>query len=196
MQQSGGPPNGPFPYVGTLGSVTRIAGIVDGTSNTIGFGEWKLGTGSASSRSIQDVVFVGSFPSGTARNNGTLSLPNPTLVANLLPWLGQCSQTWQSGGGRQPKTSTLGESWALGLVGYTQGNLVLAPNAKFPNCNTNAAGTIESPGLFGLSSNHPGGANVLLLDGSVRFLKDGVSNQTIWALGSTGQGEVISSDAF
>ena len=73
---------------------------------------------------------------------------------------------------------------------------MLGPNAKYPNCNTNGTGTIESPGVFGLSSLHPGGANVLFLDGSVRFLKDSISNPTIWALGSTRQGEILSADTF
>jgi prepilin-type N-terminal cleavage/methylation domain-containing protein/prepilin-type processing-associated H-X9-DG protein len=195
-QQTGGPPNGPFPYIGTKGTVTSIAGVTDGTSNTIGFGEWKIGSGSPGTRAIQDIVFVGTFPGGTRRNDGTLILPNPTLVANLPAWLGQCSTTWQAGGGRQGKTPTLGESWAFGLVGYSQGNLVLGPNARYPNCNTEGTGTIESPGLFGLSSFHPGGANVLFLDGSVRFLKDSVNLQTVWALGSTRQGEVLSADTF
>ncbi len=35
-----------------------------------------------------------------------------------------------------------------------------------------------------------------MLDGSVRFLKDSVSNTTLWALGSIKQGEVISSDSY
>ncbi len=195
-QQTGGPPNGPFPYIGTKGSVTRISNVVDGTSNTLGFGEWKIGNGSSGSRAIQDVVFVGSFPAGTQRNDGSLNMPNPTLVAGLQPWLDACSQLWRSGGGRQGKTSTLGESWALGLVGYSQGNVVGGPNAPYPNCNTNGTGTIDSVGVFGLSSFHPGGANVLMLDGSVRFLKDSVAGPTVWSLGSIGQGEVISADAF
>ena len=76
-----------------------------------------------------------------------------------------------------------------------QGNVLLGPNSRYPNCNT-ASGGIENPGLFGLSSYHPGGANVLLLDGSVRFLKDGVGLPTVWALGSVRQGEVISADSY
>ncbi len=195
-QETGGPPNGPFPYIGTKGSITSMASVTDGVSNTIGFGEWKIGSGSSNSRSIQDVVFVGSFPSGTQRNDGTLVMPNPTLVANLQPWLDQCTQTWASGGGRQGKTCTLGESWAFGLVGYSQGNVLQGPNPKNPNCNTNGTGTLESPGVYGLSSFHPGGANVLMLDGSVRFLKDSIRNQTIWALGSIQQGEIISADSL
>jgi prepilin-type N-terminal cleavage/methylation domain-containing protein/prepilin-type processing-associated H-X9-DG protein len=194
-QQANGPPNGPFAYIGTKGHVTTIAEVTDGTSNTIGFGEWKTGSGVNSQQSIQDVIFVGSFPSGTKRNDGTLIMPHPTLVANLPSWLEQCGQLWRSGGGRMGKTPTLGEGWAFGLVGYSQGNLLQGPNAKYPNCNVASSG-IQNPGLFGLSSYHSGGANILLLDGSVRFLKDSVSNPTVWALGSIKQGEIISADAF
>ena len=194
-QQTGGPPNGPFPYIGTKGHVTQIAEVTDGLSNTIGFGEWRIGSGSSSTLSIQDVIFTGAFPSGTKRNDGTLNLPNGVLASSLLPWLEQCSQTWRAGNGRMGKTPTLGEAWAFGLVGYTQGNVVLPPNAKYPNCNT-APQSIENPGVFGLSSFHSGGANILLLDGSVKFLKDSASFQTVWALGSIKQGEILSSDSY
>ena len=195
-QQTGGPPNGPFPYVGTKGRAIGITAITDGTSNTIGFGEWKIGSGTLGTKSLQDVIFFGSYPGGTARNNGTLNMPHPALVASFQTWLNQCAQTWASGGGRYDKTITLGEAWAFGLVGYSQGNVLQGPNPKSPNCNIHASGSIENPGVFGLSSYHPGGANVLMLDGSVRFLKDSVSNPTIWALGSIKQGEIVSSDSY
>jgi prepilin-type processing-associated H-X9-DG protein len=194
-QQAKGPPNGPFAYVGTKGHVTTIAEITDGTSNTLAFGEWKIGSGQINTLSIQDVVFAGGFPAGTKRNDGTLNMPNPALVASFKPWLEQCSQLWASGGGRHGKSPTLGESWAFGLVGYTQGNVLLPPNSKYPNCNTAASG-IEHPGVFGLSSFHPGGANILLFDGSVRFLKDSTADPTVWALGSIKQGEILSSDSY
>jgi prepilin-type processing-associated H-X9-DG protein len=50
--------------------------------------------------------------------------------------------------------------------------------------------------MYGLSSFHPGGCNVALVDGSVRFLKSSISQVTVWALGSRNQGEVVSSDAY
>ena len=46
------------------------------------------------------------------------------------------------------------------------------------------------------SSNHPGGVNVAFMDGSVHFIKNSVSLQTWWALGTRGQGEIISADTY
>lgn len=46
------------------------------------------------------------------------------------------------------------------------------------------------------SSNHPGGVNSLMGDGSVKFIKDTVNIQVWWSLGTRDGGEVISSDAY
>jgi prepilin-type N-terminal cleavage/methylation domain-containing protein/prepilin-type processing-associated H-X9-DG protein len=46
------------------------------------------------------------------------------------------------------------------------------------------------------TSNHPGGVNVCLADGSVKFVKDTVNLQTWWAVGTRNGGEVVSADAF
>ena len=47
-----------------------------------------------------------------------------------------------------------------------------------------------------MSSFHPGGANVLMVDGSVRFLKSSTSWPVVWALGSRSGGEIISADSY
>ena len=47
-----------------------------------------------------------------------------------------------------------------------------------------------------MSSYHPGGANVVMSDGSVHFLKATTAIPVVWALGSRAQGEVISSDSY
>ena len=139
---------------------------------------------------------MGSFPAGTTRNNGTLNMPNPALVSSFPAWLNKCAQSYKSGSGRYAKTVTIGEAWILGLPGYTQGGSLLAPNSQYPNCSTNGGGTIESVGAYNMSSFHPGGANSLFLDGSVHFLKDSTAMQTIWALGSMNQGEVIDASSY
>jgi prepilin-type processing-associated H-X9-DG protein len=46
------------------------------------------------------------------------------------------------------------------------------------------------------AASHPAGANVAIADGSVRFLKNSMSPQSLWTLGSIAQNEVVASDAF
>jgi prepilin-type N-terminal cleavage/methylation domain-containing protein/prepilin-type processing-associated H-X9-DG protein len=196
-QQSSGPPNGPFSYIGVLGQTIGIRNVRDGTSNTVGFGEWGIGDGNSNIVTLPtDIVFVGTLPSGTVRNNGTLIMPNPTLVANFQAWVQSCSAALTTD--RTNHTSALGEAWIFDIAGVTFGNLLQAPNPKTPNCDSStvASNTLQNPGMWGLSSFHSGGANVLMLDGSVRFLKDSTNQQTLWALGSIAQGEVISSDSY
>jgi prepilin-type N-terminal cleavage/methylation domain-containing protein/prepilin-type processing-associated H-X9-DG protein len=196
-RQTGGPPNGPFSYIGEIGKTVGIRSVTDGTSNTIGFGEWKIGDGNSSLVSIpSDVVFIGTLPAGTARNNGTLSMPNPILVASFPAWVQSCAAALNAD--RTGHTSALGEAWIFDITGVSFGNLLLPPNPKTPNCDSSTVGsnTLQNPGLFGLASYHAGGANVVMLDGSVKFLKDSISQPTLWALASIAQGEVISSDSY
>lgn len=47
-----------------------------------------------------------------------------------------------------------------------------------------------------IASTHPGGANVLFADGSVKFIKDSISATTLRSLISIQGGEVISADAY
>lgn len=55
---------------------------------------------------------------------------------------------------------------------------------------------IQNYGGIGFRSQHPGGANFVFADGSVKFLKSTTNLATLRALGTRGKGEVISADAF
>jgi prepilin-type N-terminal cleavage/methylation domain-containing protein len=46
------------------------------------------------------------------------------------------------------------------------------------------------------TSNHPGGVNLCLSDGSVRFIKDSIGLQPWWALGTRAGGEVLGADQY
>jgi prepilin-type N-terminal cleavage/methylation domain-containing protein/prepilin-type processing-associated H-X9-DG protein len=198
--QTNSPPNGPFQQADTLGRCFGVRDIVDGTGSTIGFGEWKVGTGNLAAISPNsDIVWLSSLPANTQRNvGGTLTMPNPTLVQNFPKWLADCAAMLRSGApaARYALSVYLGQTWCLGFYGYTMGCTLQAPNAKFPNCTSAASGTIVAPAMFGMASNHPGGANILMCDGSVRFLKDSTNMQTVWALGSRDQGEIVSADSY
>ncbi|MGP0063906.1 MAG: DUF1559 domain-containing protein [Isosphaeraceae bacterium] len=197
--QTGGPPNGIFSYVATgYGAPVTIAAITDGTSNTIAFGEWIVGDGNNALYTVpSDIVFVGAYPPGVSRNTPQMELP--AGAAPFQQWVQQCAAGLTNTADRTTNhTSQLGMGWAWGLPGFSFGNIVLAPNPKTPNCSvdTGSDNTLWNPGMWTLSSRHPGGANVLIADGSVRFLRDSTNLQTVWSLGSRAQGEVLSSDSY
>jgi prepilin-type N-terminal cleavage/methylation domain-containing protein/prepilin-type processing-associated H-X9-DG protein len=192
--QSGIAGAGPFGYLPFGTRPASFAAITDGTSNTIAFGEWRTGSGNLNTISpTLDIVFLGSYPPGSTRGSALLSMPAGAVA--FQQWTTICAQGVTNTTYRTAKTATMGEDWALGLPGYSAGNTLLPPNAPFPHCLTNSK-SIYFPGMFNLGSLHPGGANVAMCDGSVRFLKNSTNQQVVWSLGSRSQGEVISSDAY
>jgi len=50
--------------------------------------------------------------------------------------------------------------------------------------------------LINSSSNHPGGVNMLFMDGSVRFIKSSVSYLAYYAIATPDGGETVSSDSY
>ncbi len=67
-----------------------------------------------------------------------------------------------------------------------------APNGVYPNGVNNAGPGKGVAGTWGMSSDHPGGVNSLFVDGSVRFLTNSLSPQTLTALATRDGGEVES----
>ena len=196
---SGGLPNGPF---NAGGAAIGLRDLQDGSSNTVACGEWRTGAGFRATVSPPpvtiptDVIMMGTLPSGVTRNSATMTMPNPTLIAGLQNWLQQCAKNAGSSSLRFNKTTTLGESWTLGSPIYTMGNMLVPPNPKTPNCSLSSGNNNNQPGVYALSSRHPGGANVVMCDGSVKFLKDSTNIVTIWALGSRGAGEIVDASSY
>jgi prepilin-type N-terminal cleavage/methylation domain-containing protein/prepilin-type processing-associated H-X9-DG protein len=192
-QRVGGPPNGVFQVTGPA---IGIRDITDGTSNTIAFGEWKTGSGNKSNvTKYVDLVFLGNLPSGANRKTAGSEVMPGLNTAGFRSWLNSCNQSAAA-----PYSSAysvvMGETWAHGLVNYTLGTTLLPPNSPNFNCSAGAPGVIDAPGMFNMSSFHSGGANTLMCDGSVKFLKNSTSMPIIWALGSRAMGEVISADSY
>ncbi|WP_435010924.1 DUF1559 domain-containing protein [Tundrisphaera lichenicola] len=61
--------------------------------------------------------------------------------------------------------------------------------------NSSAFGK-KAPYAWTFSSRHPGGVNMLMGDGSVRFIKNSISVYTWWSLATMAGAEVISADSF
>jgi prepilin-type N-terminal cleavage/methylation domain-containing protein/prepilin-type processing-associated H-X9-DG protein len=191
-------------YPGTNANAAQpitMRDITDGTSNTIAFGEWRTGDFNCSKLSVpQDVI---NDPGGSlVWPGGARTYPNtPAQVNILLGWLNNCAafapKSITTANNWQTNMSYLGLGWDQGMFGYTLGNTLLAPNPPYPNCRTCTwLGDWDCDEMMGLSSFHPGGANVCFADGSVRFIKSSTSMNIMWALGSMAGGETVSSDQY
>ena len=94
-------------------------------------------------------------------------------------------------------TSCVGMSWAVGDMTCTTYNHVSTPDTL------SCAGTGMGMGMMGAdamvnmavqlsaSSYHPGGVNVAIGDGSVRFVKDGITLNAWRSLSTRNGGEIL-----
>jgi prepilin-type N-terminal cleavage/methylation domain-containing protein/prepilin-type processing-associated H-X9-DG protein len=184
---AGGQPNGVFTF---NSPAIGVRDILDGTSNTIAFGEWKIGDGNTSLLTIpSDAAYSGgSLPAGATNT------PNSMTPQTVLAWVVTCQKNLSATA--TGNFSWVGEAWCFGLPGSAFGNVLMPPNSKYPGCIAAGPGGLPNPAAFEPSSYHPGGANFLMCDGSVRFLKDSLNILTLWKLGSRAQGEIISADEY
>jgi prepilin-type N-terminal cleavage/methylation domain-containing protein/prepilin-type processing-associated H-X9-DG protein len=176
---SGGMCDGPAYKLGQTsdGPVVTLATITDGTSNTVIFSEWIKGTGT-STGGTNNLAMVYSI--GMSEKYGTppLTYQQACKKATAIAY------------------SQKGIDWILDDCGkggcYSH---VMPPNQRAcwygSGDNPNTDHTVIGP-----SSNHSGGVNVGMLDGSVRFIKNSINNQTWWALATKSGGEVISADSY
>jgi prepilin-type N-terminal cleavage/methylation domain-containing protein/prepilin-type processing-associated H-X9-DG protein len=208
MLNNTGPP-GIFKIVGPGDNgVTAIRDVQDGTSNTIAFGEWRTGDFNPNLLSIQDAINVGvmggsSTYFGFGSWNGASSTMPAGGLQNFMSFINLCAgyapKSIQASGWTAWKQnkSWIGREWNQGMLGHTLGTTLLAPNSPYPNCNIETwGGDMDAPGMLNLSSYHPGGGNVAMADGSVRFIKSSTSMQIIWSLGTKAGNDIVSSDQY
>ncbi|MFO0890057.1 MAG: DUF1559 domain-containing protein [Isosphaeraceae bacterium] len=160
-------PNGLF-YSSQL---IKLSSISDGTSNTAAFSEHVLGDFSNSiSTEFSDTYRPGTYP---ANSDEAYTL---CLAANVNDLAIQ-------------GYSNVGAPWTYGYHSTTSYWHSGPPNSR--SC-------MYPPSRIATTANsrHPGGVNISLADGSVRFIKSTVNIQTWRALGTRNLGEVISSDAY
>ena len=143
---------------GNAGKVT-FATIKDGTSNTIGFAEIAVADQLAEDGS--EII------SGTAYVSGIIDKTPATCLAMR-----------GSNGMYVDGTTTYtekGRRWSN--CSNAVFHAVLPPNA--PSCSSSNGNLWERPMMISSSSCHSGGANVCMLDGSVRFVSETIDSGSV-----------------
>ncbi len=180
----------------SYGSPVALAKITDGTSNTAMFSEMLMGNSSTlpSGGSIYIASVAVSATSPAIPNQGS-------LAANLQ----YITTTYCKPSTSLSSMNTQGFSWlSSGNAeggGYSHVN---PPNSKScwgnnqDSASPNAASGIQYlyANMLTASSNHPGGVNMVFLDGSVRFIKNTINPGTYGAIATMASGEVISADSL
>jgi prepilin-type processing-associated H-X9-DG protein len=147
---------------GTPGITRNMGSVYDGTSNTIALGEFIIYADYEGSRAKAGII-IDSTAAVTGNKANVIANTNPgACFANVV-------------GGQYTGSGTVigrkGQLWCQGLPMRTSFSTLLPPNG--PSCSSgsdnNSARTISSA-----ASNHTGGVNVVLVDGSVQFVSDSV----------------------
>ncbi|WP_165074160.1 DUF1559 domain-containing protein [Paludisphaera rhizosphaerae] len=120
---------------------------------------------------------VAAVTDGTSNTAAVAEAPQRTYSTNWGTWWGAGSHT-----------SVHGIAFPPSVAGYTR----YLPNGKYDN----AANTQKLLYAWTLGSKHPGGLNMLLGDGSVRFIKDSINPSTWYSLHTMAGDEIISADSL
>jgi prepilin-type N-terminal cleavage/methylation domain-containing protein/prepilin-type processing-associated H-X9-DG protein len=190
-------PTAPSGIFGKYPFCVGIRDCTDGTANTVAFAEALMGVGGAGNKWRGNLATEVPDPGGDQVYN-IATVP----MATLLQAFTNCRQQFLNGTAGTTIEEDRGYRWTDGRSAYTWFNTVAVPNDVNLSTNGCRFGATTSPTgsdsehIQPVSSMHPGGANVGFADGSVKFIKNSINYATWWALGSRGDGEVLSADSY
>jgi prepilin-type N-terminal cleavage/methylation domain-containing protein/prepilin-type processing-associated H-X9-DG protein len=170
-----------------------VRDVTDGTSNTIAFSEALVGSNNSKEK------FRGSVTGVSDGGSGSYLDANQN-IGQVMTDLQTCTSGWVSSSGGAQFTTNRGFRWATGSPGISMFNTIVPPNStqyQWSGCRFGCGGCgVDFGNFINATSNHSGGVNCAMADGSVKFVKNSVAMNVWWALGTKGNGEVISSDAY
>lgn len=187
-------------YPGANWGPVTIASITDGTSNTGLISERLIGVNHSNFTRGDALAKRGTFrsPRAAAAGSGAEGALLYVQACNTIP----ANTGTRFGGGPGQMWIASFPVWLV-INSYNHFGTPNQMNCTNPgepagiDGNAVWAGYFVAPlGSAPPNSNHSGGVNVAFSDGSVHFIKDSISPQTWWALGSRNGGEVVSADAY
>ena len=168
-----------------------IRDATDGSSNTVAFSEALVSNATAATPNAGTSMVNVSGAGGTAQMLDARQNP-----VGINTGLAACNVALMT---RSNLNVSRGIFWEVGSPGMTLFNTIVPPSStqyKWGACRFTGGGWPNDATFSNANSNHPGGANVLMTDGSVRFLKSSINQLTWWSLGTRAGGEIVSADSF
>jgi len=179
-QYNGNVSTGPFWLLGGNSSVGRkvsLASVTDGTTNTVIYSEWIKGNSGKNKWRDPSVTEqttttgIGAAGSDYLDYQACMNSGAGTTYSSAWDYRGEYWHCQDAGRG--------------GSYSHT-----MLPNTKSCNAGNAYDNRIDA------ASNHSGGVNCLMLDGSVKFIKSSINYVTWYALGTAAMGEVIDASAY
>jgi len=177
-------------------NVYGLRDAVDGSSNTVAFSE-KLAGYPGGNTGLRP-----GYRANGIHGTGVNSIPDayqyPTSIQSDLQACNAAMQAITPGSNNLINNG--GQWWLIGSETYSMFMTIVPPNStqyKWGNCRNVCGGcSPDSSQYTNASSNHTGGVNCLLGDGSVKFVKDSIAQNIWWSVGTRANGEVVSADAW
>lgn len=159
----------PFGFDGPFGYLLGLRDATDGSTQTAAIAEWALPQG----------------PRGRGLRGTAYRLePAAATPSRFEEFSDRCASINRD---TSDTEESKGHWWYEGLLSQSGYNHTLPVNGN--SCSN--AGTL-SAGAWPAESCHPGGANVLFLDGHIQFVKESLAKEVWRAHGSRQGGEIIS----
>jgi prepilin-type processing-associated H-X9-DG protein len=183
---------GPISLTPNWSPPCKLRDIIDGTANTAAMSEGLIGNNNANEARVfpRRAVWVVATRVPDVNTAGVLGGP-----ASIAAMVAECDLV-------NVATAPIyhtgpGHSWHRGdTYHYKYYDHTGTPN-KLRCANLSTTATADpNTGSHPPSSLHPGGVNILMCDGTVRFVSDSV-NQLVWtAIGTRSSGEAVDNNAF
>jgi prepilin-type N-terminal cleavage/methylation domain-containing protein/prepilin-type processing-associated H-X9-DG protein len=176
-----------------------MATILDGSSNTVIFGETLVGSGNQTG----NWAYPGNGVVGIG-GKGISALDVSSNPQATMTTLQLCNAAWQVGIVSGTNIAVNGGwYWTVGAEAFTFFHTIAPPNSpQYPwsacryGCRGCAPFASDHSNISSARSFHAGGANICMADGHVQFIKSSIALRTWWALGTRANGELIGSDQY